>query len=128
MDFTDLYDFKTDNGIVVPDDSEVLLGIQKKFQEIFGAEIDLSAETPVGRLIEAFAVIVKSTLGVTAQSANQFNITATSLDFCSGRVSCLEFCIGHLYTGLEGKTLTLCRIFLPFFLHGLDACLGSRVN
>ena len=78
MDFTDLYNFKTDNGIVVPDDSEVLLGIQQKFQEIFGAEIDLSAETPVGRLIEAFAVIVKSTLGVTAQSANQFNINEST--------------------------------------------------
>ncbi|MBO6031937.1 MAG: baseplate J/gp47 family protein [Prevotella sp.] len=74
MDFTNLYNFKADNGIIVPEDSEVLLGIQQKFQEIFGADIDLSAETPVGRLIEAFAVVVKTTLGITAQSANQFNI------------------------------------------------------
>ena len=78
MDFTDLYNFKPDNGIIVPDDSEVLLGIQQKFQEIFGADIDLSAETPVGRLIEAFAVLVKSTLGVTAQAANQFNINEST--------------------------------------------------
>lgn len=74
MDYTNLYEFQTSSGIIVPDDSSVLYGIQKKFQEIFGTDIDLSAETPVGRLIEAYAVIVKSTLGVTAQNANQFNI------------------------------------------------------
>lgn len=74
MDYTDLYEFNTSTGIIVPNDSAVLLGIQKKFQEIFGTDIDLSAETPVGRLIEAFAVVVKSTLGVTAQVANQFNV------------------------------------------------------
>lgn len=74
MDYTNLYDFQTSTGIIVPDDSSVLLGIQKKFQEIFGTDIDLSAETPVGRLIEAFSVVVKSTLGVTAQTANQFNV------------------------------------------------------
>lgn len=74
MDYTNLYDFQTSTGIIVPDDSSVLLGIQKKFQEIFGTDIDLSAETPVGRLIEAFSVVVKTTLGVTAQTANQFNV------------------------------------------------------
>jgi len=74
MDYTDLYNFQTSTGIIVPDDESVLLGIQKKFQEIFGTDIDLSAETPVGRLIEAFAVVVKTTLGVTAQTANQFNV------------------------------------------------------
>lgn len=80
MDYTNLYDFQTRTGIIVPDDESVLLGIQKKFQEIFGTDIDLSSETPVGRLIEAFAVVVKSTLGVTAQTANQFNVNeATGL-------------------------------------------------
>lgn len=74
MDYTNLYNFLTNKGIIVPDDKSVLLGIQTKFQEIFGTDIDLSAETPVGRLIEAFAVVVKSTLGVTAQTANQFNV------------------------------------------------------
>lgn len=74
MDYTNLYNFQTSSGVIVPNDAEVLSGIQKKFQEIFGAEIDLSAETPVGRLIEAFAVTIKTTLGVTAQTANQFNI------------------------------------------------------
>lgn len=74
MDYTNLYNFLTSSGIIVPNDSSVLLGIQTKFQEIFGTDIDLSAETPVGRLIEAFSVVVKSTLGVTAQTANQFNV------------------------------------------------------
>lgn len=74
MDYTNLYNFQTSAGIIVPNDTNVLSGIQTKFQEIFGTDIDLSAETPVGRLIEAYAVLVKSTLGVTAQTANQFNI------------------------------------------------------
>ena len=74
MDYTNLYTFLPSSGIVVPNDKSVLLGIQTKFQEIFGTEIDLSSETPVGRLIEAFAVMVKTTLGVTAQTANQFNV------------------------------------------------------
>ncbi len=74
MDYTDLYEFQTRTGIVVPSDADVLAGIQTKFQEIFGTDIDLSPETPVGRLIEAFAVLVKTTLGVTAQNANQFNL------------------------------------------------------
>ena len=74
MDYTNLYDFRAANGIIVPSDSEVLEGIQTKFQEIFGTDIDLSAETPVGRLIEAMSIIVKSSVGVTAQCANQFNV------------------------------------------------------
>ena len=78
MDYTNLYDFQTSSGIIVPNDASVLLGIQTKFQEIFGTDIDLSAETPVGRLIEAFAVIVKTTLGVNAQTANQFNVNVAT--------------------------------------------------
>lgn len=78
MDYTDLYNFQTSSGIVVPNDKSVLVGIQTKFQEIFGTDIDLSAETPVGRLIEAMAVVVKSTLGVTAQTANQFNVNVAT--------------------------------------------------
>ena len=74
MDYTNLYDFQTASGVIVPNDSSVLEGIQTKFQEIFGTDINLSAETPVGRLIEAMSIMVKTTLGVTAQSANQFNV------------------------------------------------------
>ena len=74
MDYTDLYNFQTDTGIVVPSDKEILEGVQTKFQQIFGTDLDYSSETPVGRLIEAFAVLIKTSLGVTAQSANQFNI------------------------------------------------------
>ena len=84
MDYTDLYEFNTSSGIIVPDDSSVLSGIQTKFKEIFGSEIDLSAETPVGRLIEAIAVMVKTTLGVTAQSANQFNINEATGIYLDG--------------------------------------------
>lgn len=73
MDYTDLYNFQKTSGTIVPNDAEIISGVQERFKDIFGAELDLSAETPVGRLIEAFSVLVKTTLGVTAQCANQFN-------------------------------------------------------
>ena len=74
MDYNDLYEFQRDTGIIVPNQDDVLTGWQNKFSEVFGAELDLSAETSVGRLIEAISVLERSTLGITAQSANQFNV------------------------------------------------------
>lgn len=87
MDYLDLYNFQTSNGIVVPSTDTVLESVRERFKDIFGADIDLSPETPVGRLIEAFAVLVKSATGVTAQSANQFCIeqsTGPYLDALGG--------------------------------------------
>ena len=101
MDYTDLYNFQTKDGIVVPNQDDVLAGMQKKFAEIFGAELDLSPETPVGRLIEADYVLVQTALGVTAQTANQFNI-----DESTGRY--LDS-IGRLFN-LERTAATRSRI------------------
>lgn len=101
MDYTDLYNFITANGIIVPSDDAILDGVREKFQEIFGTDLDVSAETPVGRLIEAFTVLIKSSLGVTAQSANQVN-----LDYCTGTY--LDS-IGRLFL-LERKVGTKTRI------------------
>ena len=78
MDYTDLYNFQTNVGVIVPSDDEVLAGVKQKFSEIFGEDLDLSAETPVGRLIEAFAVLIRTSLGITAQAANQFNPTIST--------------------------------------------------
>jgi len=74
MDYTNLYNFLDATGIIVPSTDAVKSGVETKFKEIFGADLDVSAETPVGRLIEAVCVLVRSSCGVTAQSANQFNI------------------------------------------------------
>ena len=80
MDYLDLYDFRTETGVVVPNDANILLSVQEQFKNIFGNDLDLSPETPVGRLIEGFAVLIKSALGVTAQNANQIDPqTATGL-------------------------------------------------
>lgn len=89
MDYTNLYNFQSSAGIIVPSDEEVIANTQTKFQEIFGTDIDLSPETPVGRLVEAFAVMIKTALGVTAQSANQFNIKEATGVYLDG--------IGQLY-------------------------------
>lgn len=79
-DYTDLYEFVTNTGVVVPNIGDIKSGVQEKFRDVFGADLDVTDETPVGRLIEAITVLVRTTLGVTAQNANQFNVnTATGI-------------------------------------------------
>lgn len=83
MDYTDLYNFSTNSGVIVPSAGEAIDGIRERYREIFGSDVDLSPETIVGRLVEKDVVFLRSVLGVTAQCANQFNIwtaTGTFLD------------------------------------------------
>lgn len=110
MDYTNLYNFISSSGTIVPDDSSILMGIQTKFKEIFGSDIDLSSETPVGRLIEAFSVVIKSALGVTAQTANQFNVNeATGLYLDS---------VAQIY-GLQRTVATKTKVTIKCFFKDL---------
>lgn len=78
MDYTDLYNFQTSAGVVVPASDDVLEGVQEKFRAIFGSDIDLGSTTPVGRLVEAMAVVIRTSIGVTAQNSNQFNLASAT--------------------------------------------------
>ena len=69
----------TDQGIIQPDTSSILSGVETDFQTAFGADIDLSPETPQGRLAELFAIERAGVLGINAANASQIN-----LDFATG--------------------------------------------
>ena len=80
---TDIYSFVTSSGIVVPDTANIKSYIQQKLRDIFGDEIDLTDETPAGRLVDALTIFYKGVLDVNAQNATQINYhyaTGTYLD------------------------------------------------
>jgi len=71
--FGSLYNFQTNNGIVIPDTSEIKSDIEAAMKLIFGDNLDVTAETPMGRLIEALTFLMVDCVGVNAQNANNFN-------------------------------------------------------
>lgn len=78
--FENLYDFIDKTGITIPITTDVKESVENTFKRIFGADLDVSAETPVGRLVEAISLLFVNILGVNAQNANGFNVrTATGV-------------------------------------------------
>ena len=71
--FASLYDYATKNGIVIPATSDIRTKVENEFKTIFGADIDTTAETPIGRLIEAITFLFVDICGVNAQNANGIN-------------------------------------------------------
>lgn len=79
----DYYDFRTQNGIIVPDTTEILSDTQQDFQTVFGQDLSLEEATPQGRLIEQISLSKKFIIGLCALQANQINpqyATGESLD------------------------------------------------
>lgn len=97
MDYTDLYNFDTSRGVIVPALAEVKEGMDEKYRSIFGSDVDLSPETALGRLLEKDVVLARTMLGVTAQNANQFSIESATGE-------CLDS-IGQIFN-LKRKTGT----------------------
>ena len=76
MDFGNLYQYFTKNGIVIPQTSSVRSKIETAYKEIFGdANLDTTAETFAGRQIEAFTMLCKAIIEINALNANNFNPT-----------------------------------------------------
>lgn len=71
--FGSLYTYQTKNGIVIPQTSSVKATIEQAFKDIFGADLSVEAETPMGRLVEALTFLFVDVLGVNAQNANMLN-------------------------------------------------------
>lgn len=71
--FASLYDYATKNGIVIPSTSDIRTKVENEFKTIFGSDIDTTAETPIGRLIEAITFLFVDICGVNAQNANGIN-------------------------------------------------------
>ena len=72
--FSDLYNFDKNAGIVQADTSDLKSRVEDMMRIVFGADIDVTAETPMGRLIECMVVLMTMTLGINAQNANQYNL------------------------------------------------------
>lgn len=76
--FDNLYTFDSNAGIVIPDTSDLKSRVEDMMRSIFGTNIDVTAETPMGRLIETIVVLMVQTLSINAANANQYNLNQTS--------------------------------------------------
>lgn len=74
-DFTDNYEYyKTDKGVIVPDTSNVLAGIQDEFKSLFGQDFNIDPETPQGRIIEMITRGRVFALQMAAACSNMLNL------------------------------------------------------
>jgi hypothetical protein len=70
---TDPYQYLTASGVIVPDTSEILAGVQTTYQDVFGADLIVTPDTPQGVLITAETEAEVSTVNNNAAIANQIN-------------------------------------------------------
>ena len=71
---SEYYDYLTNRGVIVPDTSSVLADTQEEFKALLGNDLDVSPETPQGRLIELITRCKVFCLQTSAASANVFNL------------------------------------------------------
>ena len=67
------YTYITEQGVVVPDTSEVLEQVQKEWRSALGEDLSLEASTPQGRIMEMQAMGRATTLQLIALMANMMN-------------------------------------------------------
>jgi hypothetical protein len=63
----------TPTGLVVPQESEVLAGVQSDINDAFGGNVNPALETPQGQLASSMAAIVADSNAVLAEFINQVN-------------------------------------------------------
>ena len=69
----DLSGYITQEGVIIPDTSDLQQEVQQEYVSALGDDLDLSPETPQGRLIEAETLCRKSVLDNNALIANALN-------------------------------------------------------
>lgn len=72
------YEYITGQGVIVPDTSVVLAEIQNEFKDVFGEDLDISASTPQGRLIEMFQRNRTFCIQICALVSNMLNLNRAS--------------------------------------------------
>lgn len=72
------YDYITGQGVIVPDTSEILTEIQNEFKAVFGEDLDLTATTTQGRLIEMFQRNRTFCIQICALVSNMLNLNRAS--------------------------------------------------
>ena len=68
-----LFNFDTTTGQIIPQTGEVLSAVKTLMSECFDNRLDVSDETPAGRLAEMYAVAIKRFASTTAAYVNQIN-------------------------------------------------------
>lgn len=68
-----LYKYDTETGLVTPDTSTIQQDVQSEFRVALGQTLDVSPQTPQGRLIEAETTARSNVLSYNAFLANQIN-------------------------------------------------------
>lgn len=72
------YDYVTETGVIVPDTETILSDLQSMMTSMFGAEMDLSPETPQGRLIEMWSRNREFCIQICAMVSNLLNLNKAS--------------------------------------------------
>lgn len=101
VSFSDLYGFDEGAGVVIVDTADVKTAVEQMMMRVFGTNVDVTEETPMGRLVEALTVLMTQTLSVNAQNANQYNINVASGNYLDA--------IGALF-GLPRRAATHTRV------------------
>ena len=72
------YDYVTEMGVIVPDTETVLSELQAMMRELFGQDMDLTAETPQGRLLEMWSRNREFCIQICAMVSNMLNLNKAS--------------------------------------------------
>ena len=72
------YEYITGQGVIVPDTSIVLTEIQNEFKSVFGEDLDITATTPQGRLIEMIQRNRTFCIQICALVSNMLNLDRSS--------------------------------------------------
>lgn len=70
----DDYQYMMNSGLIVPDTSTVLEQVTEDFKNALGQDLDVTPETPQGRLIQLITDYRTNTLAINAYNANQINL------------------------------------------------------
>lgn len=73
-DFGKLYDYNTENGVVIPQTSSIRETIEDGFKSIFGSDFSTEPYTTNGMIIGALTNLFVDICGVNAQNINSMNI------------------------------------------------------
>ena len=67
------YQYRSSDGLVVPDESSILSDVQQEYRDIFGSDLDVSETSPQGKLIAAETAARTGISQNNAGLANQIN-------------------------------------------------------
>ena len=87
----ELYNYIVNTGVIVPDTSELKNDITTEYQDALGSDMNTTAGTPQGRLIDAETISRSSVIRTNSLTANMFNIRSLP------RRSDVKQCFGNDY-------------------------------